>query len=192
MGWIDCVIETVEEWDDLSRQKGGGRPLGAHGLKVLRALLGRTPGAKKAIAIDYKSGRIDPAIDTIAKAAKLCRNTVIRALARLKGLGLLDWVRRTQATDNVGGYGPQREQISNAYWFTLEHLPKRVLQRFRDLWARKRIAQGNEPPAPRQARTIDDVADPALRATLRALEAGLVEEPHASSPSGQYPRSEQG
>lgn len=188
LGWIDCVLKTVSEWDDHSRRKGGQRPLGLHGLRVLEVLLGR----RGKVAIDFGTGRLDPALDTIAAAASLARNTVIRALARLKGLGLLDWVRRTQVTENAGGYGPQREQISNAYYFTLEQLPKRVLQRFRDLWARKRLAQGNAPPAAARARTVDDVADPALRQALRALEAGVVEDTDASPPSGQYPRTEQG
>lgn len=182
LGWIDCVLKTVSEWDDHSRRQGGGRPLGFHGLRVLETLLGR----RGKIPLDFKTGRLDPAIDTIAAAARVARNTVIRALARLKALGLLDWVRRTQVTDNAGGYGPQREQISNAYWFTLERLPKRVLQRFRDLWARKRLAQGNPPPDPGKPAKA---ASPALAAALAALDAVV---PDASSPTGQYPGPEQG
>ncbi len=186
MRWIDVLLETIEEWDDFERRRGGARPLGLHGLKVLKALVGRSKHAR--VPIDFKTGRLDPAIDTIAAAARVGRGTVIRALANLKRLGVLDWVRRTKTTDNAGGYGPQREQISNAYFFCL-NLPARVLQRFRDVYARRKLgAKGAAPPdTPPKPMTAAEIRDPELRAVLQRLEAGVTND--ASPPSGEYPAS---
>ena len=35
LGWIDCMLKVVAEWDNEQRAKGGARPLGLHGLRVL-------------------------------------------------------------------------------------------------------------------------------------------------------------
>lgn len=180
MSWIDCLLKTVSEWDDLERRKGGARPLGLAGLRVLETLLGR----RGTIAIDFRTGCLEPAIDTIARVAKLGRTTVVRALARLRALKVLDWVRRTQATGRDGEAAPQREQISNAYFFTPEALPARVARRLRDLIARRRLRRqptspAAEPPVPPRP------TDPALAAALLALEKRVS----ASPPSGQYPDS---
>ncbi|MEH3098893.1 hypothetical protein [Sphingomonas adhaesiva] len=186
-GWIDCLMKTVSEWDDQERKKGGARPLGLHGLRVLEALL----GLRGVIAIDFRTGRLEPAIDTIKRAAGVSRTTVIRALATLRAMKVIDWVRRTQKTDRDGLFGPQREQISNAYFLTPELLPKRVAQRLRDLVTRKRLRRtGTTPPAapppPPQPQ------DPELRTTLARLGAGIearAKGESASPPSGQYPRA---
>lgn len=145
MGWIDALLQTAKEFDDLQRAPGGARPLGT-AIAVLEVLLGRRGRTK--IPIDFKTGRLDPAIDTIAAAAALGRGTVIRALAALKRHGFLDWVRRTRKTGNDGQYGPQRQQTSNAYFFSLNGMAKRVRQRLRDLLARKRIAREARAAAP--------------------------------------------
>lgn len=180
LGWIDCLLKTVSEWDDQERRTGGGRPLGLHGLRVLEVLLGR----RGVVAVDFKTGRLEPAIDTIARAARMSRTTVIRALARLKALGILGWVRRTQKTGNDGLFGPQREQISNAYWFDLSGAPARFLRRFRDLLSRKQLRRTDAPPAPPPAKATP--ADPALADMLRRLGDAVD---NASPPSGQYPSS---
>lgn len=181
LGWIDCLLKTVTEWDDVERRKGGARPLGFAGIRVLETILGRRGG----IPIDFKTGRLEPAIDTIARIARLSRTTVIRALARLREMKILDWVRRSQRTGNDGQFGPQREQVSNAYFFTPEALPARVLQRFRDLLARKRLRRMDASPAPSQA-PLAAPQSSELREALAALGAGVA---NVSTPSGQYPRS---
>lgn len=186
-GWIDCLMRTVSEWDDQERKKGGGRTLGLHGLRVLETLL----GLRGVIAVDFRTGRLEPAIDTIARVACVNRGTVIRALARLKAMKILDWVRRTQRTGRDGLFGPQREQISNAYFLTPELLPNRVAQRLRDLVARKRLRRAGTtpptapPPAP-QAQHSE------LRDAIARLGAGVYARSggeNASPPCGQYPRS---
>lgn len=184
LGWIDCLLKTVTEWDDLERKKGGARPIGFHGIRVLETLLGR----RGVIQVDFRTGRLEPAIATIARVAGLCRTTVVRALARLNALKILHWVRRTQKTQNEGQAGPQMEQVTNAYWFDLSGLPARVLQRFRDLWNRKRVRrEGTVPPDPHQA----TAPSAELAAILGSIEAGIAAKEEGASPSsGQHPRSE--
>lgn len=168
LSWIDCLLKTVAEWDDHERKKGGARPLGFAGLRVLETLLGR----RGAIQVDFRSGRLDPAIDTIARVARLCRGTVIRALARLKALRVLDWVRRTQRADTAGDAGPQRVQVSNAYFFTPERLPARVVQRLRALIARRRVRRADvSPSAEKPVTAMNPELAAALARVDRMLEA---------------------
>ena len=72
--------------------------LGHVGLEVLRELLR---------LVDYKTGALFPAIETIARNIKRSRAAVVAALRRLKDNGFLTWIRRAEPTDNVGGYGPR-------------------------------------------------------------------------------------
>lgn len=187
MGWIDCMLKVVAEWDNEQRAKGGARPLGLHGLRVLEALLGR----HGKVALDFKSGRLDPALDTIARAAGVTKTTVVRALARLKDLKVLDWIRRSERTGNDGVFGPQRRQVSNAYFFTPHELPARVAQRLRDLLARKQLRRTGTTPAASPA-SVAEPSCPDLRGTLARIKAGIdrrEEGVNASPPCGQYPLS---
>ncbi len=187
LGWIDCMLKVVAEWDNEQRAKGGARPLGLHGLRVLEALLGR----HGKIAVDFKSGRLDPALDTIASAAGVTKTTVVRALERLKSLKILDWIRRTERTGADGVFGPQRRQVSNAYFFTPHELPARVAQRLRDLLARKRLRRTGTTPAASPAAAAEPSC-PDLRGTLAQIKAGIArrdEGVSASPPCGQYPVS---
>jgi DNA-binding transcriptional MocR family regulator len=85
--------------------------LGLSGVLVLETLLYDF--------VDLMSGRLEPAIDTIAAKAKLARGTVVRALARLRAHGFLDWLRRTEPIEDADGAGPQVRQVTNAYWLKL-------------------------------------------------------------------------
>lgn len=179
LSWIDCLLKTVSEWDDVERRKKGGRPLGLYGLRVLETLLGR----RGSIAPEFKSGRLEPAIDTIARVARTSRTTVIRALARLRAMRVLDWVRRSERAATAGEAGPQRRQVSNAYWFTPELLPARVYQRLRDLVARRALRRARA--APSEPRPDSGPANPELREVLDRM----AEKLGASSPYGLYPCS---
>ena len=85
-------------------------PIGDIGLRLLRELYRM---------VDFKTGRLEPAIDTLCKRVKRARSTVVIYLRKLKEHGFLDWVRRSEPTDNAGEAGPQVRQISNAYGFSL-------------------------------------------------------------------------
>lgn len=188
LSWIDCLLKAVAEWDDLERRRGGARPLGLHGMRVLETLLGRRGG----VAIDFRTGRLDPAIDTIARAAHVARATVIRALAQLKRLGILDWVRRTEKTGADGVFAPQRRQISNAYFLTPEGLPARVALRLRDLLAQRRLRSKGTGSPPNQLPPRRTPVNAELRAVLDRIENGLNRRATgegASPPSAQCNRS---
>ena len=64
--------------------------------------------------LNYASGRLDPSHAAIAKAAGVCERTVRNALAALKQLGIVNWVRRcVESRQPDGGYC--LEQETNAY-----------------------------------------------------------------------------
>jgi DNA-binding MarR family transcriptional regulator len=109
--FIGALIKAAEQLYD--ETKAPGKQMGALGLtgiKVLRALCG---------LVCYRTGRLEPSIARLEAKTKLARATVVRALARLKAHGFLDWLRRTEPIENDGA-GPQVRQITNAYWFALK------------------------------------------------------------------------
>ncbi len=129
----DALLESAERFDELGKRAKKGShsgPLGYSGLRVLKELLR---------IVDFKTGRLEPAIATICERIQRSRATVVRALHRLKEHGFLDWIRRTEPTDIVGA-GPQVRQITNAYGFDIARLPKMAAA-----WIRKRLA---DPPTP--------------------------------------------
>lgn len=131
--------------------------------------------------LDFATGRLFPAIDTIATRAGCHRNSVIAALRRLRDHGLISWVRRTIKTANEGEFAPQREQTSNAYYF--EHRTKmaaRVFQRYCQLLVTKLRRLGGVPQAVAQ-RGPREPQDPALRQALDALGAGVALRESAST-----------
>lgn len=102
---LSLIVRAAEKRERVSRL-GGRRngELGHIGLEVLREL---------ARLIDHKTGRLDPAYDTIAQRLRRSRSAVAAALARLRACGWLDWVRRVERTG--AETGPAWRQVSNAY-----------------------------------------------------------------------------
>lgn len=169
LAWLEDLVECAREFDAWTRGRGGGffSP-SQHGFyapdtrgedmpaDVVRI---STHGALTPYAItvlealcfgnklDFRTGRLDPPIAWIEKVTGFARKTVVDALARLRRHGFLDWVRRTRSTGRTGDAGPQREQETNAYYFDVTKLARRVLQRFRDLCERRRRRRANAAPA---------------------------------------------
>jgi len=141
-------------------------------LTVLEALLQ---------TIDFATGKLYPAIDTIAVRAGCHRNSVIKALGRLRTHGFVAWVRRTIRTGNDNQFAPQREQTSNAYYFDhRESMPPRLWQRYWQLVVaklRKLGAIPKEISAPRAR----EVQDPELRALVARADALASSSPSAST-----------
>lgn len=179
LGWIDDLVQLAEEYDLHHRKPGERGPLQASGVRVLKIMLRKF--------LDFGSGQLDPAVRGIATATGYTYKTVHAALKRLKAHGFLDWVRRSRVTENEGQAGPQREQVSNAYFFPFRDLPKAVAQRWRDLRERRRrrlaanadrlTAEPALPPAP---------SDPGLLSALGRLGAALG---GANPTMGEYPSS---
>jgi hypothetical protein len=63
--------------------------------------------------LNHRTGRLDPSYAAIARKAGLCVRTVATALARLKELGILNWVRRCAESWREGRF--VLEQETNAY-----------------------------------------------------------------------------
>jgi DNA-binding MarR family transcriptional regulator len=102
----DRLIFLAERMDANTREprKHGGC-LKRTGLHVLRILLFHFH--------NVASGRCDPSLDTIAKAAGMARSTVVAALNRLEAAGILERIRRARWIRENGR--KRCVQWSNAY-----------------------------------------------------------------------------
>lgn len=110
---------AAERYERAQREPGKRNgPLGPVGLEVLRELLR---------LVDYRTGRLDPAIQTLCDRLRRSRDAIVRALANLRAAGFLDWLRRYEPTGNAEG--PQVRQITNAYRLSLPAAAARLLGR---------------------------------------------------------------
>ncbi len=120
--FFDTLKEAAWRYSGHIREQGKHLPISANAVTVLKALLR---------FMDGKTGRCDPCLDRLASQTGLSRRTVVRAVQALRQFGLIDWVRRTELTGNARGQGPQRRQISNAYFIDLAKLPIEILRTLR-------------------------------------------------------------
>ncbi|MGH7970302.1 MAG: hypothetical protein ACREIC_16390, partial [Limisphaerales bacterium] len=80
--------------------------IGSHVLLVLHTLIFEF--------LNHRTGRLDPSYKAIQNVTRLCRQTVAKALARLKELGIINWIRRcTEDHDDAGRFMLRQE--TNAY-----------------------------------------------------------------------------
>ena len=124
--WRDSATKPVK-WQPMSKkaavklwhrarvfERGTRQPgrqdgaLGRNGLAVLHALIFD--------CLNYATGRLDPAINTIARLACISPRSAARGLAALKLAGVLDWVRRCRESIEDGRFTLRQE--SNAYAVT--------------------------------------------------------------------------
>ena len=120
------LMDAAYRYDE---QKGPGErngPLGPVALQVLRYFVN---------LVDFKTGRLEPSIETIMGKIRRSRDAVVRALKNLRAHGSLDWLRRYEPTGNESG--PQVQQASNAYRLSLPEKARQLLGRF-----------GKSPPPP--------------------------------------------
>ncbi len=116
---VGDYMRAAERFDRAGRKQGQPQgPLGPVGLEVLRELLR---------LVDYKTGRLDPAIDTLAANLRRSRDAICRALKALKAHGFIDWLRRYVPAPTEGLAGPQVRQTSNAYRLMLPAFAKALL-----------------------------------------------------------------
>jgi len=97
----------ARKWDQRTRspRKHGGT-IGRSALAVLYSLLHDF--------LNFKTGRLDPAVKTIARKAGLSPRAVHTAINKLRALGLLAWQRRCEKSrDREGRF--ILSQLSNAY-----------------------------------------------------------------------------
>lgn len=171
---------------ELENKEWGKRdgPLGHVALEVLRAMTR---------LVDFKTGRLEPSIDWIMRKIRRSRAAVVRAQARLKAHGFLDWIRRTEPTGNEGA-GPQVRQITNAYGLRLPAVAAALVRKLMrrppppDDHVQARQADAEATEAMVGSLDLDEQAfhyagDGPLGESLAALGRALGSS--ASSPSGQ-------
>ena len=97
----------VKEWNAQTREPGRhGGGIGLPAMAVLECLIFKFH--------NWASGRLDPSYDSLQKATGLCRQAVADALAKLKALGIINWLRRcTEDKDDTGAF--RLRQLTNAY-----------------------------------------------------------------------------
>lgn len=112
------IVLAARKYDLAGRQPGRANgPLGHVALEVLE-LLGHV--------VEYRTGRLDPAITYLMRKLRRSRDAVVRALGNLRAHGFLDWLRRFQRVERDGP-GPRVKQITNAYRITLPARAARLL-----------------------------------------------------------------
>lgn len=101
------IYHKAAQWN--SRGKLAGRHgglIGSHVLLVLHTLIFEF--------LNYGTGRLDPSYAAIERKTRLCHQTVGKALARLKELGILNWIRRCREDRDDDGRFVLRQE-TNAY-----------------------------------------------------------------------------
>ncbi|MCI4588631.1 helix-turn-helix domain-containing protein [Sphingobium sp. BYY-5] len=177
--WIGAVLQAFDEllhdqrvtrYKESDRLQDGDRRILLSFLKLM----------------DFKTGQLDPSYQELADRAGCHRATAIEACKRFaKWLGLR-WVRRTIVAETVGQAGPQREQISNAFYFDISQAPRRVWATFKAAMRRKLIKRRGKAPEGLQSQP-KRADDPTLMSRLNSLGNALEQRDSASRKSRHYP-----
>lgn len=152
---VQKVLLAAKRYELAERQKGERTgPLGSVAIEVLEFFVN---------LVDFRTGRLEPSLDTIMGKVRRSRDAVVRALKALRAHGFLDWLRRYEPTGNEGR-GPQVQQASNAYRLSLPEKALRLLGRFGkappppDDHAAAQAARADELDAYRKALPLDELA----------------------------------
>jgi hypothetical protein len=95
------------EWNRRGKLAGcHGGLIGSHVLLVLHSLIFDF--------LNHSTGRLDPSYNALQRTTRLCRQTVATALARLKQLGIINWIRRCREDHDECGRFVLRQE-TNAY-----------------------------------------------------------------------------
>jgi hypothetical protein len=101
------IYHKATKWNARSKRAGShGGVIGSHVLLVLHTLIFEF--------LNYATGRLDPSYEGIQKKTRLCRQTVAKALAKLRDLGIINWIQRCRRDHDEDGRFALR-QITNAY-----------------------------------------------------------------------------
>jgi DNA-binding transcriptional MocR family regulator len=181
------VVLAARRYDLLERRVGRRNgPLGHVALEVLE-LLGHL--------VSYKTGQLDPSIDTLMRTLRRSRDAVVRALAALKAHGFLDWLRRYEPTGREGR-GPQVRQASNAYRLSLPARALRLLGRLLQApplpddvshaqEQRRAETAAHKADLPLEELPLFEVEDSALSRVLASLGRSVQERESARRPESQ-------
>ena len=118
---VRCILFAAKRYE-LAFRRSGRRcgPLGSVAIEVLEYF---------ANLVDFRTGRLEPSLDTLMRRLKRSRDAIVRALRNLRAHGFLDWLRRYVPTGNEGR-GPQLRQATNAYRLSLPERAEQILGRW--------------------------------------------------------------
>lgn len=103
---VQAAYRKLKAWNRARTSGRYGGAIGAAALRVFECLIFDF--------LNHRTGRLDPSYEAIARKTGYSRSTVAVALARLKALGVIHWLRRcTRGTDALGAF--RLEQDTNAY-----------------------------------------------------------------------------
>ena len=146
---VQKVLLAAKRYELAERQKGKRTgPLGSVAIEVLEFFVN---------LVDFRTGRLEPSIDTIMTKVRRSRDAVVTALKALRAHGFLDWLRRYEPTGKEGR-GPQVQQASNAYRLSLPEKALRLLGRL-----------GKAPPPPDDHRAAKEARAAELDAYKKSL-----------------------
>jgi hypothetical protein len=115
------IVMAARRYELATRQPGArSGALGSIALEIIELF---------ANLVDFRTGRLEPSLDTLMRMLKRSRDAISRALKALRAHGFLDWLRRYVPTGNEGR-GPQVQQTSNAYRLSLPARALRLLGRY--------------------------------------------------------------
>jgi hypothetical protein len=101
------IYHKAVKWNGSGKLAGRhGGVIGSHVLLVLHTLIFEF--------LHHATGRLDPSYKAIQRKTRLCRQTVARSLARLKDLGIINWIRRCREDRDEDGRFVLRQE-TNAY-----------------------------------------------------------------------------
>jgi hypothetical protein len=147
---IAARLKAAEHYNERNKQPGERQgPLGDVGIRLLRELYR---------IVDFKTGRLEPAIDTLCRRISRARATVVKYLAKLKEHGFLDWVRRSEPIEDADGAGPRVRQITNAYGFALPAAAA--------TWVKRILGNGPAPDCELARRETDRAETQAMLGTV--------------------------
>ncbi len=117
---VQKILLAVKRYELAGRGPGSrSGPLGVVAIELVELF---------ANMVDFRTGRLEPSIETLMRHLKRSRDAIVRALKALRTHGFLDWLRRYVPTGNEGA-GPQVQQTSNAYRLSLPLRALRLLGR---------------------------------------------------------------
>jgi hypothetical protein len=101
------IYHGAVEWNRRGKLAGRhGGLIGSNVLLVLHTLIFDF--------LNHKTGRLDPSYSALQRTTRLCRQTIASALAILKQLGILNWIRRCREDRDECGRFVLRQE-TNAY-----------------------------------------------------------------------------
>ena len=101
------IYHRAVEWNRRGKLAGRhGGLIGSNVLLVLHTLIFDF--------LNHRTGRLDPSYSALQRTTRLCRQTIASALAILKQLGIINWMRRCcEDRDECGRFALRQE--TNAY-----------------------------------------------------------------------------